>query len=731
MIIKKIARFISLASLYLIPVFPLIVANSYYFPFITGKAFYFRILVELAFAAWLVLAVMDAKYRPKLSPLTIAVSLFALITLVADLLGVNPLRSLWSNFERMEGWMTIIHLWGFYMVATNIFGSGEEGRRAWHRFFNIELLVAFVVSMYGLFQLFGWAAIHQGSVRIDASLGNAAYMAVYMLLNAGIAGYMWFVARGRQIANAGFLKWAYPILAALFSFEVFETATRGTILGLAGGIMLTCFIYAVLGKNRRPLYRWSAVGVIVFIIALGGLLYAAKNSPAVQKSEVLSRLASISWTEAQGQARNYIWPMALTGFSQRPILGWGQENFNYIFNANYNPKMWNQEQWFDRAHSVFLDWLTASGLVGLLAYLSLYVLFFMGVWKSSLTLGEKSVLTGLIAGYFVHNIFVFDNLASYFLFFTILAFANSLRQGREIPWMSRAAVSAEAVEYIAAPAIIVALVAVLYVFNVRPIEANQDLIGGLISCSSQAPDPSSFENAIAINTYVANQEVREQIMSCTVQIVNQQQVPPQTKEAFYELSVKEFENQLKATPLKDARTYSLGGAFYNSLSQFDKGAALFETAHELSPAKQSIDLELANSYINMGQADKAVALLGPAYQSATNNAQVANVYALALVVDGKEAQAHQIFGNDPAIFQTAQMMQAYLYVKEYSKAVAVGQALLASDPTNVNVAVQLAQAQYKAGMVSAAIATLRSVEKAHPEYKDQIEAAIKQVQAGE
>ena len=49
-----------------------------------------------------------------------------------------------------------------------------------------------------------------------------------------------------------------------------------------------------------------------------------------------------------------------------------KDTFNYLFNENYNPKMWAHEQWFDRAHNVFLDWLVATGLLGLGFYLLLY-----------------------------------------------------------------------------------------------------------------------------------------------------------------------------------------------------------------------------------------------------------------------------------------------------------------------------------------------------------------------
>ncbi len=123
-----------------------------------------------------------------------------------------------------------------------------------------------------------------------------------------------------------------------------------------------------------------------------------------------------------------IWGMALEGFKEHPILGWGQENFNFVFNKYYNPGMYAQEPWFDRAHNVFFDWLIVGGILGLLAYLSLfataiYLLWFrIGTWSVT----SKSILTGLLAGYFFQNLFVFDNLISYIMFFSVIGYIHSI-----------------------------------------------------------------------------------------------------------------------------------------------------------------------------------------------------------------------------------------------------------------------------------------------------------------
>ena len=126
---NKFLRYSAVGLILLATFIPLYVENRLFFPFITGKAFAFRILVEIIFALWLMLILRDKRYAPKFSWLLVGVTAFTAFILVADFAGMNPLRSLWSNSERMEGWVMIVHLWAYFIAVTSIFGSGEEGRR--------------------------------------------------------------------------------------------------------------------------------------------------------------------------------------------------------------------------------------------------------------------------------------------------------------------------------------------------------------------------------------------------------------------------------------------------------------------------------------------------------------------------------------------------------------------------------------------------------------------------
>ncbi len=773
---KIITKYISIVALFLVPLFPLIVANSYFFPFITGKAFFFRIVVEIAFAAWIILAFLDAKYRPRFTLLNVGVTLFAVVALIADLLGVNPMRSLWSNFERMEGWIVIVHLWAFYITSTSLFGAltatgagavaggtgggaGAAWKKIWHRWLNCSLAIATIISLYGIGQLLGWFAIHQSAARLDATIGNSAYLGIYIVIHMFIVAYMYFAVRSDEFNGKKFLQWAYPVLFVFFGFIALETQTRAAVLGLGTGLMIGLLLYTIFaGKSRNgyghlhagqtnadrshgdismsstSLNKSRKVTGIIFgvIILLGISFIVERKQPFFANSPIFGRLASLSLSQFQNEGRAYIWPMAIKGGLERPIFGWGQENFNYIFNANYAPQMYGQEQWFDRAHSVFLDWFVASGFVGLFAYLALFVLVLITIWKadlSSLSVAKKCVLTGLIVAYAVNNLAVFDNLASYVFFFAVLAFVNSFREGKQIRSLGVTPVRIDAVEYIVAPIVIVLLVVVVYMLNVRPIQANTRLITALRSCGSGKPDASLFESALGVNTYVANQEIREQLFSCATQVISSQQSPNQLKQRFFALTSSEIAAQIKATP-KDARAYVLGGSFMNDVGQVAEGLSLFEKAHELSPAKQSVSIALANDYLSAGKKDEAVALLEQAYQSETDDFSAKVSYASGLVLTGKETESRAMFANDPAIFDTQQMANIFASLKQYSKAIEIYNQLIGTSTKDVNLMGSLAQLQYTAGLKDAAVRTLQSILVDHPEYKNQVDGAVKQIRSG-
>ena len=754
--LTKIYKNITLFIVFLIPFIPLYVANNLFFPFITGKAFLFRILVELAFALWLMLILRDKSYAPRFSPLLLSITVFTVIVFIADLMGMNAIRSLWSNFERMEGWVTIIHLWAYFLVLTGMFNSynnyssnsssnlslGKDGKfqnensmRMWHWFLNMNIIIAVIIAIYGLVQLSGNAAIHQGGVRLDASLGNAIYLAVYMLFQTFFAVYMFFIAKAKKIAGYSVLVWVYPILAILFTFILFETATRGTILALIGGVMLSLFLYSVFGKGESKKWRLISGGAILVIILIGVIFWMNRDAKFIQNNAVLGRLASISLSDTKTQARGYIWPMAIDGVfdsTKTAVIGLGQENFNYIFNEKYNPNMWGHEQWFDRAHNVYLDWLVAGGILALLAYLSLYVLAIISIWKSNMGIKSKSIFTGLIVGYAIHNVFVFDNLASYILFFTTLGFIHSMRENRPIKWLeineNRTEEQIIVRDYVFVPVIILLFLTCIYLINVRPIQSNTRLAMALGQCSGGQPNAESYSKALKLDQYVANQEIREQLISCAGNVIRGN-YSDDIKNNFYLITKQEIENQIKDTP-NDTRIYMIGATFFDGIGDYQTGKPLIEKAYELSPTKQTVMFELVQNYLNIGKEKEALDIIKKAYESAMDNRTAKIIYISILILNGQENKAIELFGKEKDLFIEPMIINTYFKMKNYKKVVDIYKELIVKEPNNLQYYSALVTAHLYNKQTFTAISTLQSMKDKFPQAKAEIEAAIKQIQEG-
>jgi len=103
------------------------------------------------FAAWVLLALWDVQYRPKFSWILPAFGSLLVIMFAANALGEYPLKSFWSNFERMDGYVTLVHVF----LYTLVLGSVLTTHKLWSYFLNTTVAVALVVALYGLAQYTG------------------------------------------------------------------------------------------------------------------------------------------------------------------------------------------------------------------------------------------------------------------------------------------------------------------------------------------------------------------------------------------------------------------------------------------------------------------------------------------------------------------------------------------------------------------------------------------------
>lgn len=705
---KDVLKWVVFTGLFAVPFLTLYVENDYFFPFITGKNFWFRIIVDIVFAAWIPLALYEVKYRPKVSGVVWSFGILLVVMFFANAFGVNPQASFWSNFERMDGYVSLVHTFLYMLVLGSVLGT----KKHWQYLLNTSLVVAFMVAFYGLAQYGG--LIETATNRIDSRLGNAAYMAVYMLFHIFIA--FWLLVETKNNMH----KTLYGALAAMFTFVLVETGTRGTAVGLAVGVMVMSAYIGLFGTKFKEYRKYAIGGFILLLLAIGGFI-AGRDSALVQSNPNLARIANISLDDLKIRAT--IWGMAWEGVKERPLLGHGQSNFNYIFNQNYDPRLYAQEQWFDRAHDIFFDWLTTGGFLGLLAYLSIFVvcIYYLLVRPlihkddESFTVLERGVLLGILAGYFTHNLVVFDNIVSYMFFAIILGLIHS-RVGILPPAWSKLKVDSNLISQFVAPVTGALLVAAIYFYHVPGMQAAGDIIDAF-----RAPDLNvrlaDFERAVSRNSF-AHQEITEQLAQQAMNVARDPKAPADVRDKYNQAAIKELTRLGEENP-NDARVHVFIGSYYRTTGNVEKAAEEMARARELSPNKQAIIIQQAFVELSRSQNETARDLLKTAFELDTNNLEAREYYAGSLfytkeaeaavgLMDSEEAK--QRFAKSDFLVSAANQAGATDFVIELFKV------RRDNEPTDAQNWATLAYLYYQKGDNEQAIATLNEAKDKVPSF---------------
>lgn len=624
---KDILKVIVFGGIFAVPFLTLFVVDAFFFPFITGKNFAFRIIVEVALVAWVLLCLIDSTYRPKFSYIMGSFSILIVVMFFASLMAIDPHTSFFSNYERMDGFITLIHVFLYALMV----GSVLTTKRQWSFFLHTTLVVAIITALKAVAQY-----ADDPNFRVDSYLGNAAYLAIYMLFHIFIA--LWLFVESRfTLARV-----AYALAASTFVFVLFATGTRGTAIGLVAGALAMTIYVAIFGA-KFPQFRKIAAGSLALIVLSGLAFYAVKDSEFVQSNPSLSRIANINLVEDLA-VRGTIWGMAWEGVKERPILGWGMGNFNYVFNERYDPFLFNQEQWFDRVHNIVLDWLIAGGFLGFIAYIGIFLACFYYLVvvplrrpdDMSFTVLERGVLIGILVGYFTHNLVVFDNIISYIFFAVFLALLHS-RVSTPIKQLPDTKVEPALFNQFVVPVAVVLLVVMIYTLHVPGMQAASDIIKGYRAANDPAAALAHFEAALERGSF-ARQEIVEQISQQAMNIARNPQVPEELRQRY----VARAEAELRALALAkpgDARVHVFFSSFYRAIGNNEAALEQANIARELSPRKPSIILQQGIIAYTLNRPEEARDFFKEAYELDTRNTQAKEYYVALLFKLGENEAA--------------------------------------------------------------------------------------------
>ncbi|MFN2114949.1 MAG: hypothetical protein ACK2T6_04480 [Anaerolineae bacterium] len=317
-------------------------------------------------------------------PLVVAAILMWLATLVATAFSVAPRISLLGSQERAEGLVALTA--GLLMFGGALGASRADDRRG--RIVGALVGGSVPVALFALIQAAGVAALPgkiESTSRAFSMLSNPIFLGSYLMLLVPITVSQTAAAWREKRSATGI---GLAIIALLQVGGIAVSASRGPGLGLAAGVVVLLLAWAA-SRGQR------GVAALALVLAVAGALFlGVLNMP----DSPLSRLADVPWLgryaeigetgEGSQETRLLVWDavdrLVRASEPQRLLVGNGPETLKYVLLPHTGPNVGGKGQsdrLVDRAHSVPLDDLVTTGLLGAAARLAVF-----GAWLYSAAL---------------------------------------------------------------------------------------------------------------------------------------------------------------------------------------------------------------------------------------------------------------------------------------------------------------------------------------------------------
>jgi tetratricopeptide (TPR) repeat protein/O-antigen ligase len=352
------------------------------------------------------------------TPLVIPALLIAATTILSSALSVDPRASWLGSYHRDQGTITLL----CYLIVFGLALAHLRSWRQWRRIVFVLIAGSLPIALYAVVQSLGVDPVPWGQIkrRVASTAGNPIFLGAYLEMVLFVTAMEMITALGAllrrksgdgprrspaAIAGAAVLTIALVLqLGALVLSQ-----SRGPLLGFLAGAFIFTLVLSWTGLPRphtappgtgRPA-RWASVAVIA--LAAGSVLFlAAFNLPGsplapLRDLPYLGRLGTaLDLSSRTAQVRLFTWQGAIDVLrsddplrpphgepdplhSMRPLVGHGPETFGLAFNRYQPAEMLRVEKRMamaDRAHNETFELLVVSGIVGYLAWMSLYCSIF-------------------------------------------------------------------------------------------------------------------------------------------------------------------------------------------------------------------------------------------------------------------------------------------------------------------------------------------------------------------
>jgi len=220
------------------------------------------------------------------------------------------------------------------------------------------------------------------------------------VLGAGLlTGIGLVYARARKGLRPSWIAWP---AAAVMGFAMIMGGSRGGLVALAIGLWTFSLTGATVGVRIR--------NTAIALVTIGLAVWGAWQSPLMQRRVELAMQGNLA-------KREKIFPVAWQMFKERPLYGWGPDN-QYVLAARLRlPPALHQSR---DTHNLFLELLTATGVLGTTPFLVGLWLCCWSAWKARR--GTEGILpAAVMAALLVNNLS--GNYIAFKLQWMLLAYA--------------------------------------------------------------------------------------------------------------------------------------------------------------------------------------------------------------------------------------------------------------------------------------------------------------------
>jgi O-antigen ligase/Tfp pilus assembly protein PilF len=729
--------------IYIILALPILAWPPYFFPPDWGKTVIFRSLLAIILfvCLWKFVSNKNKTTRCielfKKNPVIWALGLLFLVFLLATIFSVDPNFSLWGSPYRGGGFVNF----AFYFVFAGLvfkFLNEKSWKIAWTIAISSGIAVC-VVAFIQFFGLFNKVFVSMSSEPIS-TIGNSIMLGIYLLL-------IFFPTLAFALSEKNKkLKIFYGVSLLIFILGIAISGARAVYLGMIAGI----FLFLLFFPKKLKQIKITAISLAIIIVLI--ITYANLNSTPpkiISQNKIANAVYSqLSIKRALNDERFKAWQVIVKQIAEKPILGWGPENFSVGFDKYYDPKLVSSG-WWDRAHNIFLDIGAQAGILGILAYISLFIALFWQLYKIKRTLNPESQIltTGLqatLAGYLVANFFSFDNFATYIIFFFIVGYSlfliNKERENSEFLAYAKNSLKKDWHKLVFTSLLFCILIIFLWQYNLIPFFTNVQINKADILVKNKYCNQAFFimDKTLISQNYLnayTRLQYTEFIKTCA-------EFYPEKNIDYATKGISLLNDVVKIQPLYTRAWLFLGGftnIIASSENNLNKKHELINQAYyytdqalKLAPMHPEILItqariaKTAEDYTAMKNYLNACIILDPTNGECYFYKALSEIY-----LNQKEQAQLDIKNAEKNNFSTQATeslnlaLNAYIYTKDYQNIISIYRNLIIRDPNNYQYRASLAFAYKAVGDYANAKKEAQEVLRLSPETKPNVDAFLR------